>query len=125
MTKALPRPLLTISSCSLSLMAPAFSYNLHRSPYKFTVKYDDIEITYHFSSLLYRNKFDSKIEENRQSINKSLYNRFGINIEFDKLADLKLYSTIEKRGFLISSNGDNAECLNDIILDGQKMTFRR
>ncbi len=29
--KARPRPLLMISSCSLSLMAPAFSYSVHRS----------------------------------------------------------------------------------------------
>lgn len=101
------------------------SYNLHKTPHTLKVEYDDKEITYHFSSELYRNKFYSRVVENREYINKSLYNRFGINIEFDKLADLKLYSSIEKRGFLVSSDGEFAECLNDIILDGLKMTFRK
>lgn len=94
------------------------AYNLHNSPHLLEKDYKGVKVIYHFSSELYRAKFLSRVNENRDTINKSLYNRFGYNLELDILADFKLYSTIEKRGFLISINGVYAECQNHIILDG-------
>lgn len=100
------------------------------SPYRYCLTYDrsrkitDIgdSVTYVFSSRLYRDKFIKQYKSNRKKINESLSNRFGFSVEFNILADLKLYGSIEKRGFLIYQNGEAFECLNSIILDGEKMT---
>lgn len=98
------------------------AYDLNISPHKFSLIYHTCEIDFIFSSDLYKKKFITKLMENRLSINQSLSNRFGFTIVNDILADLKLYTTIEKRGFLLYHNGVKVECLKDIILDGQRMT---
>lgn len=99
-------------------------YDLEKSPYKVIVDYDGIEVEYRFSSELYVNKFCEKFVDNRININKSLSNRFGIALKLNRLADLKLYITIEKRGFLIYQNGEKFDCLKDIILDGNQMIMQ-
>lgn len=102
------------------------AYNLSLSPYKLTVKYDkDDYITFKFSSQLYKDNFENKLKLNRDTINSSLSKRFGFNIVNDKLSDLKLYSSIEKRGFLIESKEGLYECLNIIKLDGQNKIQRK
>ena len=100
------------------------AYNLHISPHIVEVDYEGKKVTYHFSSELYTNKFLSRMKDNREIINESICNRFGININLDILADLKLYNTIEKRGYLISIDGEQIECQNIITLDGLKLTTR-
>ena len=97
------------------------AYNFEISPYHFDVGYPDCEVRYIFSSELYKNNFVDRCRENRDKINESLSNRFGFDIAADHIADLKLYTTIEKRGFLILINGEPVKCLNDIILSGQRM----
>ena len=92
------------------------AYNLYKTPHLLAVGYDDQKIIYHFSSELYMNKFVQRLEENRDSIKKSLSGRFGFNINCDTIADLRLYSSIEKRGFLISVDGEYIECLSKIII---------
>lgn len=98
------------------------AYDLNISPYESIVLYPDCicagKIVFVFSSELYKRNFESKLKENREKINQSLSNRFGFNIRCDKLADLKLYTTIEKRGFLIYQDEVKFECLDNIILDG-------
>lgn len=108
----------------MQLTRAGVSYNLHKSPHLLEMDYEETKVIFHFSSATYRIKFLSRSGENRRAINTSLSNRFGFNVKADLLADLKLYSTIEKRGFLISVNGEFAECQNNIILDGQKPTIR-
>lgn len=81
-------------------------------------------IIYCFSSQLYLTKFKERLEENREKINSSLSNRFGFKIENDVLCDIKLYSSIEKRGFLIKNHKEGFECLESIRLDGKRMTAR-
>lgn len=98
------------------------AYNLHESPHDVVMHYEDVAIRYVFSSELYKNNFISRFTENRNKINQSLSNRFGFHIKANKLADLKLYTTIEKRGFLVCQGGDKFECPENIILDGQKLT---
>lgn len=96
------------------------AYNLKLSPYKVTIKYQDNEfITFKFSSQLYMDNFKNKLKNNRNVINESLSNRFGFIINNEKLSDLKLYSSIEKRGFLIETKEGLYECLSIIKLDGQ------
>ena len=82
-------------------------------------------VTFIFSSELYKNKFLERYEEHREQIKNSLSNRFGIEIVINDLADLRLYSTIEKRGFLLYKGLVKIECLNDIILDGTNQMNKR
>lgn len=97
------------------------AYDLNISPHKLEMEYKDETIIYVFSSNLYKEKFLQQLDSNRLSINQSLSKRFGFEIVNDKLADLKLYTVIEKRGFLMYRGQDKVECLNTIILDGNQM----
>ena len=96
------------------------AYNFDISPYKATVNYSkDDSITFTFSSELYKEKFLTKLDENRSIINNSLSKRFGFDIVNDKLSDIKLYSSTEKRGFLLEIKDNKYSCLSTIKLDGQ------
>jgi len=77
-----------------------------------------------FSSALYRRNFYARFLDNRETISASLSKRFGFEVNNDLLADLKLYTTIEKRGFLIFKNEVKIECRENIILDGHNLTRR-
>ena len=95
------------------------AYDLMLSPYRLDVPYDNCQtLTYVFSSEFYKNNFYNRFLENRQRISESLSGRFGFRIENDLLADLRLYSCIEKRGFLVIKGEENFVCLESITLDG-------
>lgn len=92
------------------------------SPYKHKINYTkNSYIIYRFSSELYKNKFIERLEENRDKINSSLTNRFGFEITNDILCDIKLYTMIEKRGFLIKNTKEGFECLRNLKLDGKNL----
>ena len=94
------------------------AYDLTVSPHKTLIVYDkEDHLEFVFSSELYMNIFERKVEENREKINESLSKRFGYEIEVNKLADLKLYVQTEKRGFLILGK-EEFNCLNNIKLNG-------
>ena len=109
------------------------AYDLNISPYYEKITYyragkfkitevdEGNTITFVFSSELYSKKFVERLHENRIKINESLSNRFGLDFKCDLLADLRLYSSIEKRGFLILLNGVKVDCLENIILDGNNL----
>lgn len=96
-------------------------YDLKVSPFDFKVSYGDEEIRYVFSSEYNRSVFRERIENNRNVYNDSLSKRFKIDIVLNKLCDVKLYSNIEKRGFLIETSKERFECLSIIRLDGNKL----
>lgn len=101
------------------------AYDFNISPHVLEVPYEKETLKFVFSSELYKTKFYETFYENRVKINASLSNRFGFEIVNDLLCDLKLYITIEKRGFLIiRDNGEKIEWLRDIILDGNRMMKR-
>lgn len=105
-----------------NLTKSKIAYDLHISPHKHSLTYSDGEtLTFIFSSNLYKEKFKEQLAGNREKFNSSLTNRFGITIVNNKLCDLKLYSTLEKRGFLIIKGQVKHECLNNITLDGQTL----
>lgn len=106
------------------LTRSAVAYDLTISPHKLEVPYGDEILTYVFSSALYRRNFYERFLDNREQIGASLSKRFGFEIQNDLLCDLKLYTTIEKRGFLILKDEVNFTCQENIILDGQKLTMR-
>lgn len=105
-----------------SLTRSNIAYDLTISPHETNIAYPEGVITYVFSSDLYRQKFAEKLEDNRAKINASLTNRFGFEIKNNILCDLKLYTSIEKRGFLLYKDGRKLQCLNEIILDGSKIS---
>ena len=107
-----------------SLTRSNIAYDFNISPHKLEVTYSDEVITYVFSSELYRQKFIDKVADHRQKISESLTNRFGFTIENNKLADLKLYTTIEKRGFLLYKGQVKVECLSSITLDGNHLIMQ-
>ena len=91
-------------------------YDLSISPYKIIIE----EITYVFSSANHLNKFTELIDYNRKRIAESLSNRFKLNIQMDRLADLVLYSKVETRGFHIEIEGDVIQCLGQVKLSGER-----
>lgn len=100
------------------------AYDLSISPHRFTVSYGENSLEYVFSSDLYRRKFIEKQAQNRDQIELSLTKRFGVTVRQPALADIRLYSTIEKRGFLLVKNGVEVQCPERIILDGERVTLR-
>lgn len=118
-----------MSNKGLTFRGIAYDFNI--SPYNLEIDYfnnriditkvERNSITYIFSSEYYRKKFAERLQENRIKISESLSKRFGYKIKCDLLADLKLYTSIEKRGFLILVNGEKVDCLENIILDGNNL----
>ena len=105
----------------MGLTRSNIAYDLTISPHSMVVIYEGYEVRYVFSSDLYKRKFKESIKNHRDKINQSLTKRFGFEICFDILADLKLYTTIEKRGFLVYKDGTRIECQNNITLDGNNL----
>jgi hypothetical protein len=97
------------------------AYDFNISPHKAVMKYETTELTYVFSSNLYKQKFFDKLKENREKIETSLSNRFNFNIKNELLCDIKLYTDIEKRGFLLIQDGEKITCQDNITLDGNKL----
>ena len=65
------------------------------------------------------------MEANRENINNSLSKRFGVKIINNKIADLRLYQNIEKRGFLLYKGQVKIECLKDITLNGHQLMIEK
>lgn len=99
-------------------------YDLKISPFDFIVEYPDESIRYVFSSEYNRKSFNDRIEDYREEIRNSLSKRFKFEIAINKIADIKLYSNIEKRGFLIVTKEESFECLSTIRLDGNKLIIK-
>lgn len=94
------------------------------SPYKQEVVYNGLDsLTFVFSSKLYKKKFNERLEDHRIKFNDMLSKRIGFEVENNKLCDIKLYSMIEKRGFLIQDK-ERYTCLSTIKLDGINLTQR-
>ena len=100
------------------------AYDLSISPHRHIVAYGEESLEYVFSSDLYKRKFIEKQTEHREQIESSLTKRFGFTVRQPLLADLRLYSTIEKRGFLLVKNGVEVQCPEVITLDGERVTLR-
>lgn len=108
----------------MELTRSKIAYNLHHSPHREVIPYVEGTTTYVFSSDLYRRKFLEKLKANREEISKSLTKRFGVMVRSDALADFRLYTTIEKRGFLLIQDREEVECRDRVIFDGVKMTLQ-
>ena len=95
------------------------AYDLKVSPHILDVIYDGSHsIKFVFSSEFYMNKFEEKLEDNRNEINGKLSKRYGFTITNNKLADIKLYEKVEKKGFLILGKDEVFTSLCNLKLDG-------
>lgn len=92
-------------------------YNLKESPY--TISTGDI--VFYFSSEFYRQKFEEEADAHRLKISESLSNRFDLKLSFKNMADIVLYSKIEKRGFYLTYKGVEYNCKKNLILRGDKV----
>lgn len=114
----------------VGLTRNGIAYNLNFSPYIHTEKYSDETIQYVFSSKMYLDKFLMNYEFNRVVIHNRLFNQFKFDIDSNKIADIKLYADIEKRGFMINVadkndyEGGKILCQDNLILDGLKLRNR-
>ena len=109
---------------SAKLTRGGVTYDLGVSPFTHTETYKNgYDLTFMFSSEFNKDRFLERMKENREKINSSLTKRFNMNIEFSVLADVKLYSTVEKRGFHIKSN-ESITCLNTIELSGETLIVK-
>lgn len=100
------------------------AYNLNESPHRLEVPYDQQSLIYVFSSEFYKTNFYNRFLDNREKISESLSKRFGFRVQNDLLSDLKLYTSIEKRGFLIIKGEDKIVCQENITLDGALLTMQ-
>lgn len=94
-------------------------YNLLESEYKLTIN----RITFYFSSSLHRKKFVERYIDERDVLNYAQSRRFKAKLNLSVLADLKTYSKIEKRGFLVEIGGVYYECLDNINLQLEQRTL--
>lgn len=109
---------------SNSLTRGGVAYDLEKSPFNYLIEYNGEVYEYKFSSKYNLDNFMQKSFDNRKQINESLTKRFGFAIENNLLADVKLYSKIEKRGFLIANQDRSFRCLNNIKLDGLSLIIK-
>lgn len=98
------------------------AYDLTVSPHFLEVPYEFGTVTYMFSSEFYKNKFYESFLDFREKINASISKRFGFEIKCELIADMKLYSDIEKRGFMVRKDDEVIEWQKDIILGGMNLT---
>ena len=109
----------------MALTRANIAYNLEESPHRLEVPYDGFSLWFVFSSNLYKQNFYDRFLDNREKITESLTRRFGARVQNDVLCDLKLYTTIEKRGFLVMKEEVKFLCLDEITLTGCKLTASR
>lgn len=101
------------------------AYDFTSSPYHYIIKYDEKTIIkYIFSSNLNVERYKNKLASNRKYHNDSLSNRYKMNINLNLIADLKLYTGVEKRGFLLFLNEDMITCLENVELVGTTIRSR-
>lgn len=79
--------------------------------YESTYSYKVDNITFYFSSTVYRDKFAARYETFWLEEQKKLELKYGCNIKCKSLMLIRLYTLIEKRGFRIEINGKTIESI--------------
>jgi hypothetical protein len=97
-------------------------YDLTKSPYKFITP--DSNTTYVFSSDLHMMKFEDQYINNRSELNLKFESRYHVHFNLMVMPDLILYRRIEKRGFLVITDGGHKLCQDNLRLDGEKVTLK-
>lgn len=76
-------------------------------------------LTFFFSSMSHKEKFDSNVTMKENWLSDSLSRRFKINVDAKVLAAIQLYINVETRGFYIEdSEGNEYKWQDDVIFRG-------
>jgi hypothetical protein len=85
--------------------------NILDSEYPFTVG----EITFYFSSMVYRQKFMNLYRDEIKHINETaIRHKHPFKTDMTIFSLLRLYCLIEKRGFYIKVRGEEVTCLENV-----------
>lgn len=87
--------------------------NIEDSDYTFVCD----EAIFYFTSLFNLRRFEERYKEEVVRFNQSLSNVYKnkFKIRGDSLAMVRLYMSVEKRGFYIKMNGVELHCLEDLV----------
>ena len=101
-------------------------HRLEESKYYYDIEYKTFKLRYYFSSRLYLKNFTKRFFDYRLKCNEGLIYQYRLYflINLDILWDLKLYQSIEKRGFRIVRNGEDELCKDIIKLDGLNLIIQ-
>lgn len=82
-------------------------HELRKSPYVTQIGYgDSFILTFYFSSLNSKSKFDRGHEKHMADLRESLSSRFKMNFHISSsFADIDYYRRVEGRGFYIEKEG--------------------
>jgi YHS domain-containing protein len=73
-------------------------------------------MTFYFSSMFYLNNFKDEIENEISVFNVRINNVYKnkFDLQMNKLALIRLYELIEKRGFRVNIQGVEVDCLSQV-----------
>lgn len=81
------------------------------------------ELTFYFSSELYRNKFKKLVPEFIKNENIKMNIKYDININLDLYFAISLYKKIEKRGFRIYDNLNKKVITRNVKYTGNLLEY--
>lgn len=88
-------------------------YSLDESDY--ILQFNNIK--YVFSSPTVMNKFYMRRKKHQEEFNAYMSAKYGMRFELEELADIILYSKMEKRGFKIIINGREYRCQSEVLIE--------
>ncbi len=88
-------------------------YNIVESEYYFTFN----DLKFYFSSIFYRDNFIKRFKEYLEKEQSILQNKYKMNIDFSIILLLKLYISIEKRGFYVFYKGKELKQFVPVKID--------
>ena len=98
-------------------------YNLKSS--KWVLYNKDTHLRLYFSSKFYMQKFIETFDDEKDILSYRFKRMYKCNLDLSYFYDIVVYSKIEKRGFYITLKGESFECLNNIILTGEKLINKK
>lgn len=86
--------------------------DIKESDYCYTIR----GITFYFSSMFYLRNFTKALDEELTIFNERANNVYKkkFQLKMDKLALIRLYELIERRGFRIEIEGNEVDCLEKV-----------
>lgn len=87
-------------------------YDLKESDYSLSIYTNSETLTFYFSSIFLKKKYEENIKNYIENQNLKLNSFYNIEIDATKLLLLTFYKKIEKRGFRVIINGNEVNDSN-------------
>lgn len=95
-------------------------HDLRESFYYKLINYPSGNVIYFFSSKNYLNKFEEERVGFQYELREKFRKKYGFCFSnFELLADLVFYKSIEIRGFRVVKDGREFQCPENLILNGE------